>query len=382
MRVLLAEANAEERQRIAECLTMWGYECVCAETGNEAWAFLEHAPGALLVLISQQLPDMPALDFCSRVRWQFAARPIYIGALIDAGQAEAAVPCLLAGADDAVQRPFSDAELRVRLNAGRRVLALREELDERLTTVRETLTTLQQTFLQGRFPDSIQGARGAARSEATEDVAGDFYDFYAHDPHCFDVLIGDVSGHGMKAALIGSGAVNQFVRALRDLAIADPDAPPSIAATVCRAATGIYSQCRETNSMFTAFYGRFHLGMRRFEYVDCGHPKPLWFQAKRGTIVPLAGTNLPIGVVAEQEYAPGSVEFEEGDVFLFYTDGLPDARNLTGEFFGAERIENLLRTHAEEPPDALTARVIDEATAFARGQALLDDVTCAVIRID
>ncbi|HVZ31226.1 MAG TPA: SpoIIE family protein phosphatase, partial [Polyangiaceae bacterium] len=138
----------------------------------------------------------------------------------------------------------------------------------------------------------------------------------------------------------------------------------------------------ELESFVTLAYARLDAIERRLELVDCGHTGLLHWRAKTGRCDVLHGDNLPLGVLEGEVYNQTVVPFEPGDLLLFFSDGITEARNARKELFGVERLEACLESHADLAPAALVEAIRGEVVEFARSNALSDDLTAVALRVE
>ena len=145
----------------------------------------------------------------------------YLILLTSKDRKEDLIAGLEAGADDYLTKPFDPQELQVRLRTGQRILDLQTALLTSLDQLAhahqrevEIGAKIQQTLLLGQLPHDVEGARAAALTLPSQHVDGDFYDFFRHSAHCFDIMVGDVMGKGVAAALLGAALKSSFPRAL------------------------------------------------------------------------------------------------------------------------------------------------------------------------
>lgn len=242
---------------------------------------------------------------------------------------------------------------------------------------------IQQTLLLGHPPTAMQGVRVAALTIPSRHVDGDFYDFLPHDARSFDVVVGDVMGKGIPAALLGAAIKSQilhaFCRLLYSLGQGRLPEPEEIVAQVHADVT---EQFIDLRFFATLCYMRFDLERRQVRFIDCGHTKTLHYRRNTGDCALLEGDNLPLGCREEEVYRQECAPFAPGDAFLFYSDGVTEAQNADGESFDVERLVELLRANAGLEPERLVRLVRQVLTDFAHSDVFADDVTCVAVRIE
>jgi len=140
MRVLAAEDNPVFQSMLKTMLTKWGYQAVVARSGTEAWRILESADAPRLAVLDWMMPGMDGVDICRGVRSANREPYIYILLLTARTDSQDLIEGMDAGADDYLTKPFNAHELRVRLQAGRRILDLQEELLKAREALREQAT--------------------------------------------------------------------------------------------------------------------------------------------------------------------------------------------------------------------------------------------------
>jgi diguanylate cyclase (GGDEF)-like protein len=140
MRILVADDSPLFRDMLEKMLVEWGYEVTLAKNGQEAWKHLQRPSGPRLALLDWMMPGLEGAEVCRRVRASVRDRYLYIVLLSVRDDMEAIVEGMNSGADDYIIKPFQTEELRARLRAGRRVLALQEELVAAREALREQAT--------------------------------------------------------------------------------------------------------------------------------------------------------------------------------------------------------------------------------------------------
>ena len=250
------------------------------------------------------------------------------------------------------------------LGAQRRLHAIRQEL--------ETARTIQAANLPAEVP-RLPGLDLAVRYVPAAEVAGDYYDFLPVDRQHLGLMIADVSGHGIPAALIAS-MVKVAVGAQQDNAAS----PARVLAGMSRIFHGKLKRHFITAACLFA-----DLEAGRLVYASAGHPPPLLWRAATRRVEELRQDGQVLGRLARAEYQEGIVPLELGDRVLLFTDGTPEARDRNGVPFGDERLHAFLAAHADLAADPLATALLAEITRWTgRHSGFEDDVTFVVLSVE
>ena len=250
-----------------------------------------------------------------------------------------------------------------RMLAGeRRLVAVSRELD----LARE----IQQSILPRALPD-LPGLRVAARYLPMSDIGGDFYDFDTQRANRLGVIVADVTGHGVPAALVASMVKIAFV-AETDLLDSPGMALTNINRTLCGRFAGAY---------VTACCGVIDTLNRRLSYSCAGHPAPL-LRRRDGRVERLDQRGLLLAFDIDARYATAEVALNAGDRLLFFSDGLVEAYNAGDEFFGEVRLEQLLVGRDAITPEQFVEQIVADLRRWVGPDTRLqDDVTIVVIDV-
>jgi sigma-B regulation protein RsbU (phosphoserine phosphatase) len=247
----------------------------------------------------------------------------------------------------------------------------------------ETGFKIQQMLLLNAPPRDVPGFRVAALTIPSQRIDGDFYDFFTHENECLDVIVADVMGKGIPAALLGAATKSQFLEALSHLlALSQPGQLPEPKDIVTLAHAEMVQQLITLENFVTLCYARLDLHAQRLALVDCGHTGVIHFHGKTSLCTMVHGNNLPLGIRAGEIYEQISVAFAPGDVLLFYSDGVTEARNPAGELFGAARLADCVRSNGARDPEALVEAIRQTVCTFAASDQLSDDLTCVAIKVE
>ena len=262
---------------------------------------------------------------------------------------------------------------------------IEHDLEEARWRELEIGTSIQRSLLKDEVPDGIQGAWLASFTEPSQGIDGDFYAIRQFRSDCFEILVGDVMGKGVPAALIGAAIKTCYNQVLADLLVehAGERTLPTPAAIVNRLHRALTPRLIELASFATLALYRFDLQAGTLTYVNAGHTPGLLSRALEARPAQIMGDNLPIGVMPEEHYVQFAVAVVPGDSLLVFSDGITEARNASVEEFGIERLSGLVEAgrRAALPPATLLHSVRQELHRFTCGEQLLDDQTALMIEL-
>jgi sigma-B regulation protein RsbU (phosphoserine phosphatase) len=255
-------------------------------------------------------------------------------------------------------------DIRDRIEFERR----KEEVFEREHRIAEVL---QQALVPPKVDCEVPGYDVATRYQpglAEAEVGGDFYDIFELDGGQFGLIVGDVAGKGLTAAIRVAAARHS----VRSYAFLDPD--PAVALT--RANAALSKEETEGGGMLTAFFAVVDASAHTVTYASGGHEPALILSAD-GSIQELGVAGCPMGVLDTFSYASESLSLKPGDRLIVFTDGITEARSREAGFFGQEGVRDYLALHTELGAQELATGLLDAAVRHARG-SLQDDAAIVV----
>jgi phosphoserine phosphatase RsbU/P len=238
--------------------------------------------------------------------------------------------------------------------------------DQKLGEIQKELEVakrIQLSILPAEFPDS-ENFRVAARYVPMSSVAGDFYDFIVANGEQAGLLIADVSGHGVPAALIAS-MVKMAATAQRENAANPAELLSGMNAALCG---------NTQNQFVTAAYVHMDAASCEIRYSAAGHPPMLLL--RDGKVMEVEENGLMLAAFDFATYTTAALRLERGDRILLYTDGILEAASASGEFFGQESLGALLRDTARNEARDAADRIISAVQKWAVSQD--DDLTVLV----
>jgi sigma-B regulation protein RsbU (phosphoserine phosphatase) len=245
----------------------------------------------------------------------------------------------------------------------RRLLAIETEL--------ETARQIQSSILPASVPE-LENLRIAAAYHPMTAVAGDFYQFVRGDNHHLGILVADVSGHGIPAALISS----MIKVAMQSVAGVAHD-PAQVLGGLNRIL------CGELRGQLTsAAYLWIDAEAHSVRYSAAGHPPLLCWRDASGELLRVESNGLLFGVSADCQYPVRTLAVERGDRFLMSTDGLTEPENARGEAFGDRQLERVVGDNRSQTASELTAQLLSELRKWQPAStSQQDDITLIVVDV-
>jgi serine phosphatase RsbU (regulator of sigma subunit) len=227
---------------------------------------------------------------------------------------------------------------------------------------------IQQGLFPRQYPH-IPSFELAAQCQPARETGGDFFDFIELQDGRVGLIIGDVAGKGMPAALLMAN-IRSTWRAEARLACGPGEALRRANRSLCRDIN--------SNSFVTCLYAVLDPESRQLCCASAGHPLPLWRRGSQVSEVEVYG--LPLGLEPEATYEEVAVTLLPEDTVLLYTDGVTEAINPNRELFGFERLAALLERQGDRPAGALLNLAWSQAQAFGAEVGQTDDVTLIVLK--
>lgn len=242
---------------------------------------------------------------------------------------------------------------------------------------------IQRTLLLGQNQERISGVQVAAMSIPSQQVDGDFFDCFIHNDDCMDIVVGDVMGKGVPAALLGAATKNAILRSMSSfISSAQDHHLPSPREIVMSLHAGLTKELIELESFVTLFYARLHGKQKTMHFVDCGHTRSIRCKRNQDAGSFFSGENLPLGLMERENYKETGIELEDGDVIVIYSDGITEASAPEGEMFGEERLLRTVEENRHLDCKKILEKIYTATKSFAETDTFNDDLTCLVVKID
>lgn len=389
--ILVVDDSSLMRRVMRDYLSRFGFQVLEAVNGKKALETLEQNPEIPLVITDYEMPEMGGAELCEAIRETKRKTELAIIGVSSHENKLLSAKLIKAGANDFLTKPFQREELYTRIVQNLENLEYIERINTSLTTISnmhqrmkrdlDAAAKLQRSLLPNELP-VVEGLQLASLFSPCDELAGDTYNCLVFDERHVGIFVVDVSGHGVPSALL-SVTLSRLLKARPSESTllvehGDGDSPVILPpGEVCRRLNTQFPMDPENFQYFTIVYGILDRTAMTFTYSSAGHPGPIHVRPGKGAKAhkPLS---MAIGFSPETEFKEEVIKLAPGDRIFFYTDGLVEAMNESGEEFGTDRLRKLFGALVKHELEATLQRVyncVDEwnATNFK------DDVTiCAV----
>jgi phosphoserine phosphatase RsbU/P len=350
------------------------YKIRVATTGAKALDLVKAKPLPDLILLDVAMPGMDGYEVCCLLKAMLEVKDIPVIFLTGKTETDDETRGFQVGAVDYIHKPFSPAVVKARVHTHLVLREAREQLARQLLFINNELEMareIQLSILPQKIP-KILGLEIAARYNPMSSVAGDFYDFIVLDEKHIGILVADVSGHGLPAALIAS-----MLQVALTAQFAHVSEPGRVLAGLNQALCGKFR-----NHFVTAAYLFADMEASSLSYAGAGHPPLLLWRGSTGSSLEVCENGLPLGLFPSTTYSKIELLVEPGDKAVLYTDGIPEAKNPAEKEFGVNLFKQFLESHHNLGADLFADSFLDELSRWSghpKGQGQQDDITLLAI---
>lgn len=194
-----------------------------------------------------------------------------------------------------------------------------------------------------------------------DQIEGDYFDYFFRGEENLDIVIADVSGHSIGPAL--------FMVETRSTIRTQANWVGKPAETLQVLNNFLYQDLAYADYFITLFYLQYHIQTKQISFANAGHPPPLLIKQKEMRCCELDADGLILGVCKNVDFEEKVLEIEQGDLILLYTDGLTEAENPAGEFFGIQSVCDILDKYANHTPQTIIKLIIKDLKEFCQSES-------------
>ena len=349
------------------------YSFLFAGDGSEALEQLEEHTDVDMVVSDINMPRMDGLTLLEQISTQNPdIRSIIVSAYGDMKNIRKAMN---RGAFDFITKPLDFEDFRITIERAREnLIAWRTatESRDRLLEIQHELdlaSRMQRAILPTSFP-SGPGYEIHGSMTPAHDVSGDFFDVIALDHGQYGLAIADVSGKGIPAALFMMSS-----RTILKGAAIGLEEPSQVLTEV----NNIIHQDNENTMFITLIYATYDPHSGLFTYANGGQCPPMLVQPDGECVELPTNPGIALGLIPSRGYGEMSVTIPPGGTLVMYTDGVSEAMNASGEEFGTERLEEILRYNPPAGAAETNEKILQAIQDFTEGIRQSDDITCLTL---
>lgn len=355
------------------------YEFFFAHNGLEALSILYNNPDIEIVLSDINMPEMDGLTLLAKVNEMRnpALRVIMVSAYGDMKNIREAMNN---GAFDFATKPIDMDDLSLTIEkAIAQINYVHESMKEhaQLESLKNDLTTARdiQQYILPRvfppFPEHTDKVDIYASMEAAKDIGGDFYDFFRIDDDHIALVVADVCGKGIPAALFM--AVSRTIIRSKGM--------QGCSAETCMTESNHLLAAYSIDNMFvTVFYAIYNVKTGFISYSNAGHNPPILLRQDGSFSELPVMENTIVGVIDNIEYQKDTLQLEQGDTLFMFTDGVTEATDAAYNEFGVERLGDILSQHSHSNCQQIVEAVKKGVKDFVGETEQSDDITMLVVK--
>jgi serine phosphatase RsbU (regulator of sigma subunit) len=387
LRILVVDDEAAFIYQTTDCLERAGYEVVVARNGREALSIADRGD-VDLILLDVIMPVLNGVEVTKILKRNPLTKNIPIIVISTMTEYKERVEFFRIGANDYMPKPIDNGELLARSELQLSLVRLRREVEAVNASLQQKNRMLEQHM--ARVEHDLAVARGVQRAIfpppdlelrnlsvhfrhfSSENLHSDYFDYqWDEAAGVFNMLVADVSGHGIASALLAAQLKVLFVTLTQQR-----PSPKEFMDEVNQFSVKFLTE----GYYFTAIYSQYRPATKSLVLVNAGHVPLLYLEHGAGKIKQVESNNSPLGFFAGERYTEVELGVQEGDRVVVCTDGLTEHTNGANEMFGIEGVISALRQYGASPPDELAGLIVKQAREFGSAPVFRDDMTLGVVR--
>jgi len=385
-KVLVVDDNPDKRYLLS-CILEKHFHVIQADNGRKALMMIEEVQPDV-VLLDVLMPELDGFEVCRRMKADPKSAGVPVLFVTVLNHDETRIEGLELGAEDFISWPVNPSELvariRARVRSSRPLTELRTVLEKQNRQIEvnrqneaatqyelEQARLVQQRFVTNVFPEG-RGLEFANRYRPSRHVGGDLFDVVAVNSGEIALLMADISGHGVPAALLTSVTKVLFRTGVEQC---------SEPAKFLRWLNKQISAYLATGEFLTVFVGCWNAKTHTFSYAGAGHPPALLIAPDGKQVERLHVSQGIVGIMPDGNFPQRNLELNCGQRLVCYTDGITEAINPEQQFFGEERLADACSRYAALPLTTMVENVFAEIDAFLEDEPQSDDQAMLALEV-
>lgn len=372
-RILVVDDDPIHRQILKEQLNNHGYQVEEASSGLEALRLLDPDNLPHAIILDVMMPIMNGFEVCLKIRESYNMQELPILLMLSKGLIQDSVISLQSGANDYILKPFDRKELLTRV---KNLITIKNAIQEQtkyiaLQNELKIAKSIHESILPEN-PPTKNGIKIAIDYTPMELVGGDFFDFYEINENTLGIMIADVSGHGIPAALVAS-----MFKIAASTHIENAKNPGELLGMINRT---LYGKTKQ--GFITASYIEILIQEKKVYHARAGHPPLLFIDKNTLEIHQSTPKGMMMGWLPESTFLVDEMQVNPPCRFVLFTDGIIEARNSKGVLLGLERFLIILKNTIHLDPERAIGNIKEEIYSWTGTKSLEDDLTLIMIDLN
>lgn len=378
-RILIVDDEPFNVDYLEQELEDLNYQTLTAVNGKDALEKITNEKPDL-VLLDIMMPIMDGFSVLEKVKADSEIRNIPIIVISANNDLQNIVKGIELGAEDYLPKPFEPKLLKARIQSCLEKKHLRDLQDLYLKSLENELNIardIQKEFLPAELP-KVEGWEIASYFKAAKEVAGDFYDAFILPDGNLAFVVADVCGKGIGAALYMT-LFRSLIRATTTESISDLMTPAQQLGHSISLTNNYVAETHESANMFaTVFIGILEPNTGKLSYINGGN-EPALIVGKDGNVhTELTRTGSAIGAISGAKFSVKEIHLADDDLLIAFTDGIPDTLDSNGEFFGKEKMLEILKSKTK--PNDFVNKMEETLQTFIGSADQFDDITLLALK--
>jgi sigma-B regulation protein RsbU (phosphoserine phosphatase) len=371
--ILIVDDTPANLRLLSQMLTQRGHSVRAVTSGSRALASAKMSVPDL-ILLDIKMPEMNGYEVCQRLKADPQTHDVPVIFISALDELQDKVHAFGVGGVDYITKPFQVEEVVARVETHLALRRLQEQLENANSKMMRELALagkVQASFLPSKLPD-IPGWQVAVALRPARETSGDFYDVNLMKDGKLGLLVADVVDKGVGAALYM--ALSWAL--IRTYAQEHPAQPELVLNSVNRRILADTS----ADQFVSVFYGVVDPATGHLVYSNAGHHPPYLLSSRNGgSVQRLTRTGMVLGVEEDERWAQAAIQMSPADVLVLYTDGITDAEDAQGSFFGEERLLDTLQANLGHSATDIQEALVKAVGDFSGGAEQTDDIALVVV---
>lgn len=349
-KILVVDHLPNTRITFKELIRGWGFELVMAMSGDEAWDIIQEKQISFIICHIDSM-GLDGVSLCHKIKEAYLGYPTYIILFGSLKDKERLIHSVSVGADDFLTRPFNNGELKARIDSGKRLLKLQNEVSEKNSELESAYQKLSEDLdTVGKMQNNLLPSTQIEEIDfkwlfkPSKYAGGDIFNLFNLDEKNFAFYSLDVAGHGIPSAMLSFSLHSVITQEYCKDKNNEIYSPHEVVARL----NDQFQTDDNDDLYFTMVYGIYNIDNHELQFCHAAHPHPILVSPQQESRL-IGDGGFPIGLIPQAVYETTTMQLTRGDRLVFHSDGITECTNDTEEQFGEERLLEFFKQQQKQP---------------------------------